>query len=170
MYSSQHSKKQRVLTYSLWIRNSYPLSLSKSFTFGSLAPENKENPQPALIKLTQQGKTDRPWQAHGFWKHTCFFVIDGVINRSLESDWKHWGINHAIWVVPEASLQVIQSIFQLPMAGMSGLVSHTSSREATGAICLYGHISPLHFTSHSTWHKLHIGYTSEWLPSLLSGN
>lgn len=151
-------------------KNPYLLYLSKHFTLGSLAPETRK-PQPAFMRWYQQGRTDRLWQAHGFRKHTCFFVIDGVINRSLESDWKHWDINHAIWVVPEASLLVIQSIFQLPLACISGLVSRSSSQEAMGAICLYGHISPLHFTSYSTWHQLYIaGHMPVWafspLPSI----
>lgn len=103
-------------------------------------------------------------------KHTCYFVIDSVINRSLESDWEHWGINHAICTASETSQSVIQSIFQLPVACISGLVSHMGSQETTGAICLYGHISILHFTSHSTWHWLYISiHTSVWVYISLSG-
>lgn len=64
----------------------------------------------------------------------------------------------------------MHSIFQRPLACISGLVSHRGSHETTSVICLYGHTSILHFPSDSTWHGLYVSInTSVWVYISSSG-
>lgn len=57
--------------------------------------------------------------------------INTVANRSAEFPFSQRDRNHTVWAVPEGIPLVVQNIFQLPLAGVSRLVSYTCQHETT---------------------------------------
>lgn len=94
-------------------------------------------------------------KSNTFYVHTTS-DNNTVANRSVEFSFCQRDRNQTIWTIPEGIPPVIQNVFHLPLAWVSGLVSHTYQHETTQAICLYIHITPPYVVLYANWHWLHI--------------
>ena len=54
-----------------------------------------------------------------------------VANRSVEFSFSQRDRNHTVWAIPEGIPLVVQNVFHLPLAWVSGLVSYTCQHETT---------------------------------------
>lgn len=92
-----------------------------------------------------------PCKSDIFYRYTTS-GMNIVVNRSVEFDWKQRDRNYTVWAIPEEMPLVVQNIFHLPLAWVSGLVSYTCQHETTQAICLYMLITPPFVVLYASFH------------------